>query len=768
MKLLHPFETVLKKAFGLAGVFFAVAGTTFTLFAVEPRITELQFHSEVLGRDMPFTLVRPTDEAAANGSVLFLLHGRGRHHQSLIDSDKARAALLEAPFYIVLPKGEDGWYINSPVETESRYEDYLLEVMRVAEKHAPLSRDPRWRAITGWSMGGYGAVRFAERHPEEIGTVSSIIGLLDFPRHPVSEIDGYKVPIARFGDDETVWQKFNPLHGVDALQARRVLIVAATEAFDFGMNQRFEAALTTQSVSHDMIKLPGGHDFAVVEDALPKVIDFCTRSFVFETARNKARHRERRLIFNDDTGYARAFRSPLTTPEQYLSLQVTPLAGTLVDTLAIDTTAGSFSVFGHQSDVAQMFLTQEGRYQYNVLPVFIKLGTDPLKLAIDQGRRQGDEVFWSVRLNDTHDATNPLLFSEFKQAHPDWLMGTIESPPTYGQWSTVDFGRPEVREQLLKNIVDVINRYDIDGVELDFWRHPIWFRSSTRGYAVHPDEVAAMTGLIRGIRAALDREGKRRGRPLVLAAKTPDSVAYCLHIGLDLKQWMAEQLIDLWEPGGYFRLEPWTTDVALAQSHDVAFYACLPENRMKDPAEKEERDSIETLRARALAAWAAGVDGIAMFNFDVPEHGMEIWHELGDPSLLRTLPKKYFASYQGVSSSKSYVPAGAFVKLPTLTPDTPEELAPGISRDYDLYLGDDLRSMYDLLARLEVRLVKPVNLPPTVFWDGTQLDLTSSDKRIWASVPENSSITPGLHRVTVKATSELQLKDVVLHIHPKE
>ena len=79
----------------------AVTGTA--LFGVGPRVQEFSFHSEALGRSMPFTLIRPADEQAAKGAVLFLLHGRGRNHRSLIDSAVARSALLAAPFYVVLP-----------------------------------------------------------------------------------------------------------------------------------------------------------------------------------------------------------------------------------------------------------------------------------------------------------------------------------------------------------------------------------------------------------------------------------------------------------------------------------------------------------------------------------------------------------------------------------------------------------------------------------------------------------------------------------------
>lgn len=739
----------------------ALTGTA--LFGDGPRIQEFSFHSEALGRSMPFTLVRPGDEAAAKGAVLFLLHGRGRDHRSLVDSAAARSALLAAPFYIVLPRGEDGWYINSPVQFGARYEDYLLELMRAAEQEAPLSRDPRWRAIGGWSMGGYGAVRFAERHPDEVGTVASIIGLLDFPQNRVSESDGYKEIPARFGTDEEVWREYNPIIAVAALQARRVQVVVATDSWDAGMNRRFIEALRARDITHEEVRLPGAHDFAVVEAALPKVVDFCARSFAFEAGRDAARHRKRRMIYNDDTGPARASPVPLS-PEQYIAEQAAPLAGTLVDTLSVDTTAGSFAVFGHRTGVGQMFLTTEGRYRHNTLPEFLKRDTDALQLWIEQGRRNQQEVFWSLRMNDTHDATNPLLFADFKRAHPDWMMGTAEDPPAYGKWSAVDYARPEVRNHILNCIQDVVTRYDVDGVELDFWRHPILFRSTAQGWPARPDEIAAMTDLLRRIRSVLDSVAAKRNRSLVLALKSPDSVAYCKALGLDVESWMSEQLVDLWEPGGYFSLEPWINSVALARRHGVAFYACLPENRMLDPERRAERDSLPALRARALAAWAAGVDGIATFNLEVTDRDPALWRELGDPELLRALPKTYFASYQGVSTGRSYFPAGPYLHLPTLSPNSPERLVAGASRAYELWIGDDLSGTTSLQARLRLRVESTQAPAPEVRWSETRLELTRQDDNTWSAPVSGAWILPGRHGVTISAPADLRLDDLLLSI----
>jgi len=164
-----------------------------------------------LQREKTFSAVRPQKTMRENNPVLFLLHGRGRNHRSLLETARAKAFLLTVPFFVVLPDGEDGWYINSPVSSADRYNDYLEEVIRVAEAVLPLSRDRRDRAIAGWSMGGYGAVRFAETHAAGFAATVGIIGLLDFPR-PADLPAGqnYSVPPGRFGRDPVLWPEFNP------------------------------------------------------------------------------------------------------------------------------------------------------------------------------------------------------------------------------------------------------------------------------------------------------------------------------------------------------------------------------------------------------------------------------------------------------------------------------------------------------------------------------------------------------------------------------
>jgi S-formylglutathione hydrolase FrmB len=246
------------------------------------RIEELVFFSEPLGRSMKATVILPAKfrEGTTDWPVLYLLHGRGRHHRSLVEPDDTRASLLEANFFIVLPNGEDGWYIDSPTITADRYAAHLTQVIELATSLYPVSQDRRKTGITGWSMGGYGAVRYAEAHPERFGAVASIIGALDFPR-PVTLPEGqnYTVPRERFGDDPAEWRKYNPLHHADRLQDTAVLIVAAEQAFDLTMNKNFAGKLSELGIEYEWRLLEGGHKFEVVAAALPIVLDFMADQF---------------------------------------------------------------------------------------------------------------------------------------------------------------------------------------------------------------------------------------------------------------------------------------------------------------------------------------------------------------------------------------------------------------------------------------------------------------------------------------------------------
>lgn len=774
MYLFFNYTTLWRVRFTFGLSLLCISMTAGTLVAVNPasdRISELRFHSTVLGREKTISIVAP--EKHKDAPVLFFLHGRGRHHGSLLERSECRDALLMANHWTILPDGEDGWYINSPEIPTDRYSDYLNEVIAFATKELGLTENPARSAIGGWSMGGYGAVRYAEDHPGRFGSVVGLIGVLDFPRaETLPEGQNYSVSTARFGSNPKVWATFNPINAVEKLANSRLMLITGSTAFDRTMNYNFAGRARQAGVNIRVVELTGGHTIEVVTAALPIALQFIDESFTdskqpsANSLRYEARQRPRRLIFNNDSGGdARVPAAPTLTPEAFLAPRIAPLASSQVDGIALDTTAGTFGTFGHRTEVAEMFTTREGRYRYNILPDFLKQDTDPLSETVKFARKNKLEVLWVQRMDDTHDASNPILFPDFKREHPEVLFGTPENPPKHGKWSAVDYADPAVRDLAYGIVAEVAENYDVDGIELDFWRHPVFFKRSAQGKALRPEDRALMTDIIRRMRFKLDEVGRTRGKHLLLNIKYPDSVGYCHKIGLDLEQWLKEELVDVLVPGGYFQLNPWQTSVSLGEKYNVPVWACLAENRVSDPRGNTARASAAALRARAAAAWTAGVDAIEMFNHFDPHQSY--WHELGSLDSLRDLPKTYFVSVQGEGSAQSWVPTDEYITLPGLTPDEPEIIPSGSKLSYDIYLGDDLRETSVLTPRLRIQLSDTSGSTTVeVRWHGKALQLRPDGQGDFTAALDPSTIVPGRHRIEVlnPGNADVKIGDLMIEL----
>ena len=106
----------------------------------------------------------------------------------------------------------------------------------------------------------------------------------------------------------------------------------------------------------------------------------------------------------------------------------------------------------------------------------IKLGADPLAVAIEACRKRNIEAFYTIRVNDIHDNFWYEMLSQWKKDHPDLLLGKREDKKTYPfsdsrhVWTLADFGRKEVRDRMVTIVADIPDRYDVDGIDLDFLR----------------------------------------------------------------------------------------------------------------------------------------------------------------------------------------------------------------------------------------------------------------------------------------------------------
>jgi S-formylglutathione hydrolase FrmB len=111
--------------------------------------------------------------------VLYFLHGLGQNEQMLFSTggwsliEDLRRQHKISDFLIVAPEGGRSFYINS-ADNSLRYGDFFLqEFIPHIESRYRVRPGRQGRAITGVSMGGYGALRFAFAHPALFSAVSA-------------------------------------------------------------------------------------------------------------------------------------------------------------------------------------------------------------------------------------------------------------------------------------------------------------------------------------------------------------------------------------------------------------------------------------------------------------------------------------------------------------------------------------------------------------------------------------------------------------------
>ncbi|HET9840288.1 MAG TPA: alpha/beta fold hydrolase, partial [Candidatus Angelobacter sp.] len=146
---------------------------------------DVRFFSPALKRDMVYRAFMPANPGGRKLPVVYFLHGGGGSFRDW--SNNTDLARLGGDLLIVMPQGDDSYYVNAAMKPEDRYEDYIVDDLAadVAQRF-PARSDREGRAIIGISMGGFGAVNLAFHHPEKFIFAGGISSAIDVPRRPFS------------------------------------------------------------------------------------------------------------------------------------------------------------------------------------------------------------------------------------------------------------------------------------------------------------------------------------------------------------------------------------------------------------------------------------------------------------------------------------------------------------------------------------------------------------------------------------------------------
>ena len=504
-----------------------------------------------------------------------------------------------------------------------------------------------------------------------------------------------------------------------------------------------------------------------------------------KAARRKALGRRRRIIFNDDT--YELSRADANTPAGMLRRRLQPLVGTHVDTISWSVLGGWADAPVYDSKLQPIYGDAHGgpvpswtAVTRNV-KAMIQAGACPLRATIDFAHANEMELFASIRMNDCHDSFIAGGVTIWKKEHPEFLVDSAgvvadRTKHTKGLYVTAqDFSHQEVRDRKFEIIEEVCQRFDIDGIDLNYMRHPVFFSETMKGIAVSADQVRIMTDLMVRIRKLTDEVGQQRGRPILVAAIVPDNPQLALNVGLDVENWIREDLIDIVIPGlGYAPLTlPVKQYVDLARDHGVHVYPCI--NRK---APQNVADSLLSDGFRGVASnwFRQGADGLFFWNLGTPfefQTGEELkfirgrYYEtlthLGDPRQM-VYRDKIFGTDGPVLSYYTHISSRPTVPLP---------LPPGTTAWLDVAVADDVQAAIKAgkvkAIQLKTRWAGEGDVGQVRMWLGGEplndVERTA-EKSTSCSVPPQS-VVQGVNRLAVslpdaETAGSLQLKEVRL------
>ena len=301
------------------------------------------------------------------------------------------------------------------------------------------------------------------------------------------------------------------------------------------------------------------------------------------------------LLYTSDSGFLFALSEKATAKEIYAWVDRQK------DDAGVDIYAQMVFHQGWVELFQSEFAEHDTRKKYKRLESLFAQGIQPLNLFIERTHHKGMKFVAAIRMNDRHGHNKKFL-----DAHPDWL---LEEFP-FG----VDFSIREVREWMFNIMNEIVQKFDVDGLDLDFMRSGHMFPRETAR-----ESHAKMTDLLRQVKTMLDATSKLKSKELSLGVRVPQTLHECRLLGLDVPTWIKEGLIDSITPSDDYFTDfnaPYEEFGELIKGTGIKMYPSI-----HPPVAEGYRQLNHTHMSRAMYRAAvknfymAGAHGVSVYNY---------------------------------------------------------------------------------------------------------------------------------------------------------
>ncbi|MFF8951099.1 alpha/beta hydrolase [Streptomyces sp. NPDC014940] len=255
----------------------------------DPRLRRYRFRTGAIGWDPGVHVLLPDDYDTAGRSypVVYLFHGGGSKADfTWFDTVGIRELTAGLPLIVVMPDGgHAGWYCD-PVSSNAGRRDWetfhIAQLLPWIDAGFRTHAECDGRAVCGFSMGGFGALKYAAGHGELFASVSSHSGPASLRRDfglvthwanvssAVSDLAGGTVYGAPLWNESRV-SADNPVERVERYSGKRIFLAAGTggqpvdwfnqvsEAQVLAGQREFRGLLDAAGIAHEAHEEPGGH-----------------------------------------------------------------------------------------------------------------------------------------------------------------------------------------------------------------------------------------------------------------------------------------------------------------------------------------------------------------------------------------------------------------------------------------------------------------------------------------------------------------------------
>ena len=244
-------------------------------------------------------------------------------------------------------------------------------------------------------------------------------------------------------------------------------------------------------------------------------------------------------------------------------------------------------------------------------------GLDAYAVWIARAREKGISPWISMRMNDVHNVpeADNYMHDTFWREHPEWWRVPHNKGGGWTNWA-LDYAHPEVRAYQMAFVKVLLERYDPDGLELDWMRF---------GHHLTPgkerEEGHLLAEFVRQTRSLTQEWAAKRGHPIHLAVRVPAHPDAAAGLGMDGVAWAREGLVDWLVPCPFWTssdfdipLELWRERLGAAGA-TVRLTPGIEHNSRPWPGGQAVANDLALLAGFAASGWDRGATGMYLFNW---------------------------------------------------------------------------------------------------------------------------------------------------------